>query len=210
MAQAYTSGPCPLYAGVGLNGAPVFLGHAERFPRIQIRPRWSDVYCDLSGQSVPYDQVYDGEDAVVTADLTRWNESVYAVMADRAKTNSNFLAITSRGANGFGEIGSLMVTEGLAYNLYVVFPFAAKAAYSATMPLGYRFQAAFLQGPDDFELGGTARKLRLSWRCLRSVQSGAMQTTAGAGANNYGGAIKFVLYDNGLIPFVWPVLPSVN
>jgi hypothetical protein len=192
MAQAFCSGPVPIYCGVGAGGSPLFLGHAERFPRVSIRPRFSSVYCDLSGQTVEYDSVYDGENSHVIADITRWNESTYAIIADRAKTRT--AATVNRGTTGFGEIGTLMMTEGVAYPLYLVFPYAAKAAY-ATMPAGYQFFCAYLAGPDDFDLGSTARKLRLVFNCIRQVQAATGGTTV-LGANNYGGMLQLGLYNN--------------
>jgi hypothetical protein len=192
MAQIFTSGPCPIYVGGGASATPLFLGHAEKFPRIALRPRFSDVFCDLSGQSVAYDVSYDGEDATVTADIVRWNEAAYTIIADRAKTNT--AAATNRGTNGFGEIGTMMMTEGVGYPLYLIFPFTAKPAY-ASQPRGYRFWCSFLQGPDDFELGSTARKLRLSWRCIRQIRPASGATTA-VGADNFGGALQVTLYDN--------------
>ncbi len=193
MAQAFCTGPCPLYIQLNANATPLFLCHAERFPRIAIRPRYSSVMCDLSGQSVRYDAIYDGEEASVIADVTRWNEGVYALIADRAKTNTGVTA--NRGTNGFGEIGTLMMTEGVAYLLHIVFPYAAKPAY-ATMPAGYRFFAAFLEGPDDLDTGSTARKTRLVWSCIRAVQPATGGTTVGSAANAFGGFLQFGLYDN--------------
>ncbi len=195
MAQPYVSGPCPIYCGVGTGGNPLFLGHAEKFPRISIRPHWSPMFVDLAGQGVAYDYVYDGEEAFVVADVTRWNESVYALMADRAKTGAAAaLSPTDRGTNGFGEIGTLMMTEAVAYGLWIVFPYTAKAFYT-TQPAGYQFFSAMLEGPDELDLGSTARKTRMVWHCIRQVQPGMGGTTV-KGANNYGGAIQFGLYDN--------------
>lgn len=166
MAQPYVTGPCSIFVGVGAGGSPVFLGHAERSPSIQIRPSFSPVFNDIAGQRVPYDYIYDGEEGMVSADVTRWNESVYTTIASRP------LHSGADGLNAPGEIGSLMGLEGLAYPLWLLFPYASKPAMVAGgMPAGYRFAKAFLEGPDGLDgLGTTNRRLRLNFKCMRDFQ----------------------------------------
>ncbi len=112
-------------------------------------------------------------------------------LEDVAKINVNGAA-SNPGTMGFGEIGTLMVTEGVAYELYVVMPYTAKPAF-ATQVAGYHFYAAMLEN-DDFELGSTARKQRMMWHCVRKLVPAAGGTTV-QGVNNYGGFAKFLLYD---------------
>ncbi len=193
MAQPFVTGAVPIFCGVGGSASPIFLGHSERYPRIEIRPSFSPVFVDVAGQKVPYDYVYDGEEAYVTADVTRFNEATYAIIADRAATNNtNGLAIL-RGNNAPGEIGTLMVTEGIAYGLWLPFFYSTKAAM-ATMPPGYHFAAAFLEGPDTLDPLGTApRKIHMVWHCVRKFD------TTQSNSFGWGG---FNLYDNNPASFV--------
>lgn len=188
MAQPYVTGPAGIWVGL-YGGVPTFLGHCERSPSIQVRPYYSPVFCDLAGQRVPLDMIYDGEEAMVSVDLTRYNESTYAALASRPIPGR---AATTRGTNLPGDIGSLLLLEGFTHELWVTFPYSAKAAMggpvSATsggpMPAGYHFHAAYLEGPDDLgPLGTTARRLRLNFHCIRTF------TTDSAGAS-------FFLYDH--------------
>lgn len=191
MAKPYVRGPGFLFANVGGGGSAVFLGTAERSPRIQVRPHFSPVYNDLAGQSVPLDMSFDGEDGFVIADLTRWNESGYAALASRPRFTG------ARGTSVPGDIGTLMITEGWAYGLYCLFPYQSKTAY-ADMPPGYHFPAAFLEGPDDLDnINTTGGKVRLIWHCLRAYAINSGQPGA-----------TFTLYDtltasfNGLLSLV--------
>jgi len=182
MAQPYVTGPCSLWAGVGSGGSPVFLGHAERSPSIQVRPSFSPVFNDIAGQRVPMDYIYDGEEGMVSVDLTRYNEVVYAALAARPNPGG------SRGVNVPGDIGTLVGIEGMAFQLWLNFPYAAKAAMAfGAMPAGYHFYAAFLEGPDGLDgLGTTNRRLRLNFHCIRALISGE---------NNLGQGV-FLLYDH--------------
>jgi hypothetical protein len=194
MAQPYVTGPAHLYAGVGAGGAPFFIGHAMRTPRITIRPHFSPVWCDLTGQTVPYDWIFDGEEGFVTYDVSRWNEAGYAALAARPR------ATGARGITLPGDIGSLMITELFAYQLWVVFPYAAKPAY-ASMPPGYHFLNAWLEGPDELDdLGTTARRNRLVFHCGRS----GVITTSPTG----GQGLTLTLYDTLVASFTG--LPSIN
>jgi len=59
-----------------------------------------------------------------------------------------------------------MGLEGATYPLYISFPYAAKAAM-AGMPFGYRFFAAYLQGPFEVMPGTTALRKQLIFKCIR-------------------------------------------
>jgi hypothetical protein len=190
MGQLYATGPVDIWVGAG--GSPLFLGHGERAPRIQVYRQYKPAHTDIAGE-VPHDKGYGGEWAVVSVALTRYNESTLAIIEDVATVNTG--TPPSRGFNLPGEIGSLMLTEGLTYPLYLRFPFAAKPAYrnpaSGAMPAGYRFYAAHLGSPDDlFDLGPpNARKVGLIFECMR-----AFDPTV---TNAYGGG-SFQLYDHSL------------
>ncbi len=182
MAISYVCGPVSIWVGIGSGGTPVFLGHAERTPSIQIRPQFSPVFSDLAGQRVPLDYLYDGEEAMVSVDLTRYNEAVYAGIASRPVPN------LTRGLDSPGEIGTLIGLEGMAFQLWLNFPYSTKAVFTANaMPAGYHFWQTFLEGPDGLDgLGTTNRRLRLNFHCMRYL--GPETNAFGAG--------RFTLYDH--------------
>ncbi len=181
MGQPYVTGAVSVW--IGSAAGPLFLGYSERGPNISIRPHYSNVFVDLSGMSVPFDKIYDGEEAIVSCDLTYFNQNVLLAIEDYAGT-------TSPGFNEPGEIGTLMLTEGIAYPLYLRFPYAAKPAFqnglNGAMPAGYRFYRAMLETDDFPDLGTKARKIHLSWHCLPQLD---------ATVSNDFGTGTFTLYD---------------
>jgi hypothetical protein len=191
VAQLYATGPVDVWVGAG--GGPLFLGHGERAPRIQVQRMYKPAHTDLAGD-VPHDKAFAGEWALVTLALSRYNESTLALIQDVAGANLVGTPPT-RGFNVPGERGSLMLAEGQAYPLYLRFPFAAKPVYqsaaSGAMPAGYRFPAAYLGGPDDlFDLGlPNARKVGLVFECVAPFDP-TVTNAYGAGA--------FKLYDHNL------------
>jgi hypothetical protein len=180
MTQPYVSGPVDIWCGVGPGYTPLLLGWCEKFPTIQIRPSYSPVFVDIGGQMVPLDWMYQGEEALVSGDIIKWNENTYANIA--AKSNR---ATPVRGYNGPGEMGTLMVGEGVAYPLWLRFPYTGKAAFqqavSGSMPAGYRFVASFLMNDDMPQLGTAARKIHLVWHCVR-VFDPTVITSVGLGS----------------------------
>jgi hypothetical protein len=185
MAGQKVTGPAHIYCGVGPNKSPLYLGTAERYPKISIRPHFKPTFTDIGGD-VPFDMSFQGEEGFVSADISRWNEITYAIMAARPRHRH---PLFPRGSTFNGDIGTLMLAEGAAYPIWVVFPYAAvnggKAAF-ADMPAGFRFVSSYLMGPDELEpLGTTPQKERLIWHCLRSFY-----ITTG------GNARQFLLYDH--------------
>jgi hypothetical protein len=135
-------------------GGAAYLGTCEKAPRIVERPAWKPAYNDVGGQEIPLDISYQGVEAFTFARLTRWNESV--LFALQARPTSRGL----RGINLAGDIGSLILTEGLAMELRIFFPYVAKPAYAlGGMPAGYRFPATILEGPDELDELGTAPRI---------------------------------------------------
>lgn len=166
MSQFWCTGPVQIWAGVGFGSAPMFVGYTERQPEILVRPYWTTVLCDFFGQNSPADLIYDGEDALLTAEVTKFNENVYSIMADRAVARNG---VAARGHNTPGEIGTLVVQEQVAFTLWFRFPYSAKAAM-AGMPAGYRWPWVTLEGPDRLTgLGTVNRKILLSWHALRNL-----------------------------------------
>lgn len=171
MAQPFVSGAAHLAYFFPAGSSSTFantlqyVGTAERSPRIQTRKGWIPLFNDLGGPSIPFDMCYEGEESFISADLTRWTEAVYSAMT-AIPTN------TVRGFNGVGDIGTLMMTEGVAGTLFVLFPYTTlKPLTYGTQPAGYRFVRAWLEGPDDLDpLGTQPRKIRLVWRALRGFQ----------------------------------------
>jgi hypothetical protein len=192
MGSLYCSGPCAAWVNLPLSATPIFLGHSEKTPSIQIRRTYTNSYADDTGPDTPFDKIFSGQSALVTFDLTRFNYGVYTAIADVANTAAGVLA-ANPGVNLANEIGTSMMLEGLAYPLILVWPYAAKASMGGTgfgnaLPPGYRFLSSFLIGPDEFSCGTIPLKIRCTWYCV-SAWNPAIN-------NNGFGPGQAKLYDN--------------
>lgn len=195
MAQLYSTGPVSVYCGIGSGGTPLFLGHGQRAPKISITAEFRDVECDLGG-AVSFDTMYGGERGRVSVLLSRYNETVLTIIQDKAIAAAGAV----RGTDDPGEIGSLMVSEGLTYGLWLNFPYNTKAfnsnAANGAIPAGYHFFAAYLRGPDDIEVGSTTPKMvQCNFDCLRTFNP-AISNAFGQG--------RLALYDHvmGVLPVI--------
>lgn len=143
---------------------PLYLGTAEDTPTIDIDRAYVPWYDDEGGTSFPADDIYESEQGLVVADISRWNEPVYAYIA------CVYNQLDPAGGRGYDppfSVGTSMAYEGATYPLWVQFPYAAKLLY-ADMPPCYRFYCASLLGPDRLEpLNHLPSKRRLIWRARR-------------------------------------------
>lgn len=156
MAGPWTTGPNHLYVGYGTANTAAYLGCFERGCRSSFNPDFTPTMSDVAGGK-PHDHIYGGTDATIGGLLTVANWSVLTAVMSRPVAGANF------GYDPPGARGSLMVTEGLAYIVWVQFPYAAKAAYGGFMPAGYRFPTAWLYGPDELETGTQPNKVGLAF-----------------------------------------------
>jgi hypothetical protein len=174
MSIPYCTGPAfffvNIHQGSGSSGTAYF-GTCERTPRMSIEPSFTGVMNDLGGQKIPYDELYDGEHGFVSADFSKYNEGVYAALAARPYRGS------PRGTNGPGDIGTLMMTEGYYVELWVQFPYSAKAAFMANaMPAGYHFPVCTIH-KDDLTAGTVPKKVNLLFHALRGFSNPAQGGT---------------------------------
>lgn len=170
MAHPVTTGPAYFHAGIGPNYAPVFLGTATRGVRIQVRRYWEPIYNDIAGLAA-LDWMYEGQEGIVSCDLSRFDEAVYELIAAMPRSSSPG---SVPGIEQPGDIGTMMVTEGFAFPIWVEMPYGlggrnAKPAL-ADQPPAYHFFAAMLAGPDDFGAGAVQnQQKRLIFQCFRTT-----------------------------------------
>lgn len=146
----------------------LFLGTAEEYPTVDIIPHYRPINTDAAGgrHGAPEDEAWVGEEAIIQATLTYWNESVFAACAARP------LGGAGRGFAYQKQMGTLMLREGAAYTVWVYFPYWSKQfqplpnlAGPQKMPAGYRFPRCYLIAPERLSvLGSRPRKISLLWR----------------------------------------------
>lgn len=178
MTQPYASGPVFVYVGWNDNslirrrfpqafrrGTPLYLGTGEVAPESEIRRSWEPVMNDLSG-GVAHDMVFRGQEAFTNLNLTRWNESVLRLVQDCPYQ----LGSNGRGYNSAAEMGSLMIQEGLAFSLYLLYGNRNDPAMRDgvnSMPRGFRFPSnTWSEGPDVRQVGSRANKVRLLFHSI--------------------------------------------
>jgi len=183
MAQPYCSGPVAAYVGPGsysaggmpgpAGGGVAFLGHNQRRgPRISIRRAWEPVFSDISGTRIPYDLIYEGQEAYVTIEFSRYNMAVIGALAN---IPNNLGGVDMPFTDVGGTRGTIMLTEGVAVGLVLTFPFsitgptphvAMSNAANGALPSGFYFPGAIYEGPDEWEPGTAPLTITVTFHCL--------------------------------------------
>lgn len=173
MAMPYVTGP--VHVWVGVSGAtPIdpqtatsslraYLGTCESAPQIVWNSQFEPVMNDRGGSRLPYDMLYQGKDALIIGDLTVWNWVIW----ERIRSRPDFNEVPD--INDAFDLGSLMLTEGKCYPVWLQYPYAAKAAMAGgLMPPGRHFFACFLLGPDQENPGTKVNKVHFQFQAMRA------------------------------------------
>lgn len=174
MAILQCTGPAHVWVGIPANYTtgtvtPVYFGTAEVSPSIETSPVIGEVFNDLAG-SRRFDRQYYGDEAVIQVLFTRWNEGVYTYIASRP-------SVTAASAPGFCNnvsVGSFYQQQGLAYQMWVQFPYSGLAPFSTgvpatsggisnAMPGGYHFYSVHVERDQQPKMGTQDRQLMIQW-----------------------------------------------
>lgn len=173
MAQAWVTGPCHFYVGV-LSGTPLYLGTTEGRPYEDDQPGWEELMNDVGGSQIPYDVSYQQGELYFGGVFTRFRRDAFERIKTRPRSGGAPGGPGIPGTAGTGDVGTLMLTEGQAYNCWVVNAYgvgslAPKAAYAASpfgvMPGGVRYIASWLHKYKD-EKGVTPNRITLLFRSI--------------------------------------------
>lgn len=178
MSVPYETGPVEIYAAVNSTfpANPLltypqkseirFVGTGEIAPDIIKQTKFDPVFNDIGG-SLPFDYLFQGEEALIPITLTKFNWTVL--------TRMNSMPNPRSGQPGYyqaTDTGTLMVTEGLAYHFWMHFPYYSNKTIFSTagMVAGYHFWATWTEGPFVVQGGTKANKIRLNQKCVRVYQ----------------------------------------
>lgn len=187
----------------------MFLGHNQnRGPRISVRRAWEPVFTDISGTRIPFDLLYEGIEAYVTVEFSRYNFSVLRQL----QTTPTALS----GADPLGGIkpfldtgfdrGTLMLTEGVNVALYLQFPFSAAGPFThpamnnaanGPIPSGLLFPGAIFEGPDEMETGTAPLTTMVTFHCL-----GLYTPVSGGTGPGPGGSFTLASTNIGTLPSI--------
>lgn len=173
--QPWCTGPAHLFVGVGASNAPLYLGTAERTVHYELRHEYEPIMNDIGGIKIPIDVSDQGVHGFVSADMTRFDMTVYNKLAATPRP-----LVGTPGIYAGGDLGTQLITEGVAYPLWVQFPYGGgfKPAYAPLEP-GRRYPLTYLLGPETLEpLGTQPHKRRLVWHALRLLAPSTNNTIA--------------------------------
>lgn len=168
--QVFNTGTCFVYAGIGTQGSPVFIGTGERAPRQMIQRFWSPVFNDLAGDQDSFDDLYEGQRGRVAVRLTRPN---YPALLAMQSTPFALGAPVTPGTDFLGDVGTAMMTEGALYPLWILYDYGASGRFPKAaqilngLPPGRRWFGARLESPDDETRGTQSNVTDLVWTCKR-------------------------------------------
>lgn len=143
------------------------------------------------------DRIWEGEEAMISVILTRWNENVLAKIMSRP----NYAG--ARGFNTANDIGTLVGSEGMTYPVWLAFPYSplnvgGKAAMTG-MPAGYRFWSC-MNISDNKGTGTKFNKHHVMFHAMRAWNNNTQPVgpaVVGSFSNAAVGA-SFKLYDHNM------------
>lgn len=150
----------PVQVFVDLDGPGLeLLGTCMTRPRIMFRRKFEPAFSDIGGL-VPFDMIYAGSDALVILDINRLDtDTMQCLRAVPTMDEDNI------GVEHLGDVGSMMMLEGLGIELSLSFMYGLDANSGPIN--GLRFPCAFLLGPDTEEDGVRFQIQRLVFYCMR-------------------------------------------
>lgn len=156
--QLLTPGPTYLQVGTGAAGVLEHLGWTERGIRGTFDGGFEDVMTDVSGTRVPFDILYQGEQAFITADLNLYDELILNKVNPRRLGDTEGVVATT-------AVGSLLRLEGFMFRLLIFCPYSAKAAFANMRP-AYNFLKAHLDAAREIELSSRVKIVRCIFRAI--------------------------------------------
>ena len=149
MASLWATGPAFIYAAPPTYsiGSALFVGTCEQKPTFDVDFLFAPLMNDVAGDE-SMDEMYVGQRGTGSFSFGRFNYNVAEALANANPAAALAVAagggVSARGGLSVpGDIGSLMLTEGRNFVLYVVFPYYVKPAMGAGAPAGmvpgYRF-----------------------------------------------------------------------
>lgn len=194
MAQLWCTGPAHLYVGLGgskTGKTPLYLGTAETKPDIDIKGEVEGVMNDVAGSKLPMDELWEGEEAMISFVLTRWNMPVVLSLMSQPDPFGG-----AGGVNAQDDVGTLFLTENYSFPFWVRFPYAASKGAMAGMVFGYRFWACKILSPKKIEPGTRAMKHHFIVHAKRTYTNAT--SPAGTGMLSGGPNAVFRLYDHNM------------
>lgn len=151
-AYYYVSGPVAAYIRIPTVGggpfvppatlkanstAPTFLGHTQKSPEPAYENKYKPVFSSQSGEAIPADKVYMGQDVKIALNLARFDYDVVQALLAAPR----YGRLTAPGTESYLDVGTLVQRNGLGVELWLRNEFAGtvNAAAYPNLPIGTYF-----------------------------------------------------------------------
>lgn len=188
MAQVLGTGPVHCYLSYGglANPAsppffadgpaigPIYYGTTREGPDITERISHYPVMNDLTGPQISFDDGYAGREDIITLQMTRWLEALDQIIEAYPRQSAGI----PRGVLPLSSIGSLTVTEGMTFRLFLIHAGAGRAAnVAAGLALGRMYYECQVLGPNKVIRGNKENIMVRTFRAknIVNVAGGSLQ-----------------------------------
>ena len=163
-------GPAALKA---TSGSPTFLGHCEKSPQQSEEARWKPVFSSQTGEVIPADKLYMGQEVKVILPLSRFDYDVIQLLRATPRHGRG----TAPGTETYLDIGALLQRNGLSFELWLkneFFNTINQAAYP-NLPIGMYFTCCNMVGIYPVNPGRDATMMQLM------IEANWVQAAGGGG-----------------------------
>lgn len=143
-------GPNGINSGSGAGAT--YLGTCEFVPEPQFKPAWKPIFNAISGDLIPMDRMYMGQDGLIAMNLNRFDYDAAIQLLNTPRLSG---APELVGTDTWLDRGSLMVSNALSFELWLQFQFygTPNALAYPDMPAGYYFYCCQLMDHTPKNLG---------------------------------------------------------
>ncbi len=179
MARTQVTGPIHHY--VIFPYAPTtayYLGTAKIAPKVRIQRAYKKVFNDLTGQLLPFERIFQGEEGQIISPINRFNQNIYTLLSSAPRFA--LPGSSPRGSHGPLDIGAKVRENGCYFSLILQFPFAGSinSPASEAMPPFYYFPTCVCENDDLDEMGTAAEEILLA---ITAQQAFFPSNTSGGG-----------------------------
>lgn len=96
---------------------PEFLGHCENAPEPDYSYKWKPVFASWSGEVIPDDKLYQGQEVKITLNLSRFSKTVLTKLEAAPNHGRNNIR---PGSESYLDIGKLLQRNGVGFELWLV------------------------------------------------------------------------------------------
>lgn len=139
---------------------PHFLGTAEEYPIAEHYPRLIEFQCDQGGHQA-FDMSFQGTGAIISLNLTYWDEVVAARLERTPSPAAGF-----RGNYDISDVGTLLISQGMGLDIWLVYSAQPNHDSLADLIPGYHYLNCVFRGPWLNRTGSRPMKRQMIFQAL--------------------------------------------